>query len=350
MASFSGLLKPFSADVGIDLGTANTLIYVRGQGIVLNEASIISVSRRGGRFHVLAVGNEAKVMLGKTPGNIETIRPLREGVIADFEMAGEMMTHFIRKVQTIRSFPAPRIAICIPSGATQVERRAIRESAESTGARETYLIEEPMAAAVGGGLPVLGAQASMIVDVGGGTTEVGIIALGGLVATRSVRIGGNQMDEDLAAYVRDNFNVQLGEQSAEVLKNEIGMAYLPEDGSGSTRNVRGMDINTGLPREIVVSQKHTVEAFTEAMGGIVAAVRQTLAEVKPEIAADIIDRGILLTGGGALLQGLDEVLRKATGLPVLVPEDPMLCVVHGTGEFLENKLLLHRLIEIDASF
>lgn len=345
----SRLTRVFTTDVGIDLGTANTLIYVHGQGVVLNEASIIAVSSHGGRTRTVAVGNEAKQMLGKTPGNIEIVRPLREGVIANFEMAGEMMTNFIRKVHQGRSFVSPRIAVCIPSGATQVERRAIRESAESTGASEIYLVEEPMAAAIGGGLPVTDAKASMVVDIGGGTTEVGVLSLGGLVTTRSVRIGGDKMDEALINYVRNNFEVQLGEQSAEELKKDLGAAYPPDDGDGPQRTVRGLDLRTGLPREIVLTERQTVEAFTEAVGAIVDTVRQALAETKPEVAADIVDRGILLTGGGALLRRLDSVLREATGLPVIVHEDPLLCVVYGTGKILEDKTLLRQLVDLGGN-
>ena len=294
-----------SADMAIDLGTANTLVYVKSQGIVLDEPSVVAFVTHRGRKRVLAVGDEAKRMLGRTPGNIEAVRPLRNGVIADFEVAHEMIRHFIRKVHRRRSFVRPQIVVCVPSGATAVERRAIQEAAESAGARRVFLIEEPMAAAIGAGLPVTEPTGSMIVDVGGGTTEVAVLSLGGIVYSRSVRVGGDEMDESIIAYVRRSHNLLLGESSAERIKKEMGSACPPEDGDGETLSIKGRDLMNGVPKEIVLSERQISESLAEPVGAIIDAVKVGLENTAPELAADIVDRGIVLTGGGALLGNLD---------------------------------------------
>jgi len=332
--------------MAIDLGTANTLVYVEGQGIVLNEPSVVAISSWKGKKQVLAVGEEAKLMLGRTPGNIEAIRPLRDGVIADFEIAEEMIKHFIRKVHNRRSFASPQVIVCVPSGSTAVERRAIQESAESAGARRVFLIEEPMAAAIGAGLPVTEPTGSMVVDVGGGTTEVAVLSLGGIVYSRSVRVGGDKMDESIIAYVRRNHNLLLGESSAERIKQNIGTACPPEDGNGQSLDIKGRDLMNGVPKEIVVTQRQIAESLAEPVGAIIDAVKVALENTAPELAADIVDKGIVLTGGGALLGNLDFVLRHATGLPVSIADEPLSCVVMGTGRCLEEmKTLKHVLHE-----
>ena len=333
---FSRLFGFLSADMAIDLGTANTLVYVKGRGIVLNEPSVVATVEVKGKRQVLAVGNEAKQMLGRTPGNIQAIRPLREGVIADFEVAEEMIKHFIRKVHNRRSFASPMIVICVPSGSTAVERRAIQESAESAGARRVYLIEEPMAAAIGAGLPVTEPTGSMVVDIGGGTTEVAVLALGGIVYSRSVRVGGDKMDEAIIAYIRRNHNLLVGESSAERIKEEIGSACPPEDGDGPTMEIKGRDLMQGVPRELTISQRQVAESLAEPVGAIIETVKVALEHTAPELAADIVDKGIVLTGGGALLGNMDYVLRHATGLPVSLADDPLSCVVLGTGRALEE--------------
>jgi rod shape-determining protein MreB len=333
----SRLLGVMSADMAIDLGTANTLVYVRGRGIVLDEPSVVAIADVRGKKQVLAVGEEAKQMLGRTPGNIQAIRPMRDGVIADFEVAEEMIKHFIRKVHNRRGFASPIIIVCVPSGSTAVERRAIQESAESAGARRVLLIEEPMAAAIGAGLPVTEPSGSMIVDIGGGTTEVAVISLGGIVYARSVRVGGDKMDEAIISYIRRNFNLLIGESSAERIKMEIGAARLPDNGEdGPCRELKGRDLINGVPREVVVSQAQISESLAEPVFQIVEAVKVALENTPPELAADIVDKGIVLTGGGALLFRLDEVLREATGLPVVVADDALSCVVLGTGRALEE--------------
>jgi rod shape-determining protein MreB len=333
----SRLLGLMSADMAIDLGTANTLVYVRGRGIVLDEPSVVAIADVRGKKHVLAVGEEAKQMLGRTPGNIQAIRPMRDGVIADFEVAEEMIKHFIRKVHNRRAFASPIIIVCVPSGSTAVERRAIQESAESAGARRVLLIEEPMAAAIGAGLPVTEPSGSMIVDIGGGTTEVAVISLGGIVYARSVRVGGDKMDEAIISYIRRNFNLLIGESSAERIKMEIGAARVPDNGEdGPCRELKGRDLINGVPREVVVSQAQISESLAEPVFQIVEAVKVALENTPPELAADIVDKGIVLTGGGALLYRLDEVLREATGLPVVVADDALSCVVLGTGRALEE--------------
>ena len=335
-----------SADMAIDLGTANTLVYVKSQGIVLDEPSVVAFVNRKDRKQMLAVGDEAKLMLGRTPGNIEAIRPLRDGVIADFEVAQEMIRHFIRKVHKRRSFASPQIVICVPSGATAVERRAIREAAESAGARRVFLIEEPMAAAIGANLPVMEATGSMVVDVGGDTTEVGVLSLGGIVYSRSIRVGGDKMDESIIAYVRRTHNLLLGEGSAERIKRELGSACPPEDGEGETVNIKGRDLMNGVPKEIALSGRQISKSLAEPVGAIIDAVKVGLENTAPELAADIIDKGIVLTGGGALLGNLDYVLRHATGLPVSIADQALHCVALGTGRCLEEmKALKHALHE-----
>ena len=341
---FSKLIGFLSADMAIDLGTANTLVYVKGQGIVLNEPSVVAIATFKGKKQVVAVGEEAKLMLGRTPGYIEAIRPLRDGVIADFEVAEEMIKHFIRKVHNRRSFASPQVIICVPSGSTAVERRAIQESAESAGARRVYLIEEPMAAAIGANLPVTEPTGSMVVDIGGGTTEVAVLSLGGIVYSRSVRVGGDKMDESIIAYVRRNHNLLLGESSAERIKQTIGTACPPEDGNGQTLEIKGRDLMNGVPKEIVITQRQISEALAEPVGAIIDAVKVALENTAPELAADIVDKGIVLTGGGALLGNLDYVLRHATGLPVSIADEPLKCVALGTGRCLEEMRTLRHVL------
>jgi len=333
---FSKVTGLLSADMAIDLGTANTLVYVKGRGIVLNEPSVVAIAEEKGKKKVLAVGDEAKMMLGRTPGYIQAIRPLRDGVIADFEVAEEMIKHFIRKVHNRRSFASPLVIVCVPSGSTAVERRAIQESAESAGARRVFLIEEPMAAAIGAGLPVTEPTGSMVVDIGGGTTEVAVLSLGGIVYARSVRVGGDKMDEAIIAYIRRNHNLLVGEGSAERIKKEIGSASPPEDGEGRTMEIKGRDLMNGVPKELIISERQIAESLAEPVGAIIEAVKVALEHTAPELAADIVDKGIVLTGGGALLSNLDFVLRHATGLPVSIADDPLSCVALGTGRALEE--------------
>ncbi|MEE2999677.1 MAG: rod shape-determining protein [Pseudomonadota bacterium] len=331
-----------SADMAIDLGTANTLVYVKGKNIVLNEPSVVAMVELKGKKQVLAVGNEAKQMLGRTPGNIQAIRPLRDGVIADFEIAEDMIKYFIRKVHNRRSFASPLIVICVPSGSTAVERRAIQESAEAAGARKVFLIEEPMAAAIGAGLPVTEPTGSMIVDIGGGTTEVAVLSLGGIVYARSVRVGGDKMNEAIIAYIRRNHNLLVGEGSAERIKEEIGSACPPEEGEGPTMEIKGRDLMNGVPKELVLSERQIAESLAEPVSAIIEAVKAALEHTAPELAADIVDKGIVLTGGGALLTNMDYVLRYATGLPVSIADLPLQCVAMGTGRAMEEmKKLRH---------
>ena len=332
----SSLFGMLSADMAIDLGTANTLVYVKGRGIVLNEPSVVAIETRNGRKIVRAVGNEAKEMLGRTPGAIEAIRPMRDGVIADFEVAEAMISHFIRKVHNRRSFASPRIVICVPSGATAVERRAIMESALSAGARRVDLIEEPMAAAYGANLPVSEPTGSMVVDIGGGTTEVAVLSLDGIVYSRSVRVGGDTMDDAIVSYIRREYNLLIGEASAERLKKEVGSAKVAEGGSEQFIKIKGRDLMHGVPKEVRISAIQVCDALKEPVGQIVEAVKVALEATPPELAADIVDTGIMLTGGGALLKTLDQVLRDETGLPVSIAEDPLSCVALGTGGVLEN--------------
>jgi len=331
-----------SADMAIDLGTANTLVYVKGKSIVLNEPSVVAIADNKGKKQVLAVGEEAKQMLGRTPGYIQAIRPLRDGVIADFEIAEDMIKYFIRKVHNRRSFAAPLVVICVPSGSTAVERRAIQESAEAAGARRVFLIEEPMAAAIGAGLPVTEPTGSMVVDIGGGTTEVAVLSLGGIVYSQSVRVGGDKMNEAIIAYIRRNHNLLVGESSAERIKEEIGSACPPEEGEGRTMEIKGRDLMNGVPKELTISERQIAESLAEPVSQIIEAVKSALEHTAPELAADIVDKGIVLTGGGALLSNMDYVLRYATGLPVSIADNPLSCVALGTGRVLEEmKKLRH---------
>ncbi|AEP10178.1 rod shape-determining protein [Micavibrio aeruginosavorus] len=341
---FSKLFGFMSNDMAIDLGTANTLVYVRGRGIVLNEPSVVAISINGGKKDILAVGNEAKQMLGRTPGNIVAIRPLRDGVIADFEVTEAMIKHFIRKVHNRRSFVSPKMVICVPSGSTAVEQRAIIESAESAGANRVGLIEEPMAAAIGAGLPVTEPSGSMVVDIGGGTTEVAVISLGGIVYAKSARVGGDKMDEAIIAYTRRVHNLLIGESTAERIKKEIGSACPPADGEGRQMEIKGRDLMNGVPKEIMISERQIAEALAEPVGAIVEAVKVALEHTPPELAADIVDKGIVLTGGGALLGNLDHVLRHATGLAVTIADDPLSCVALGTGHALEEEKALKNVL------
>lgn len=334
---FARIFSMLSADMAIDLGTANTLVYVRDRGIVLNEPSVVAISIEGGRKVVRAVGIEAKQMLGRTPGNIQAIRPLRDGVIADFDVTEAMIKHFIRKVHNRRSFVSPKMLICVPAGSTPVEQRAIIDSAESAGASEVDLIEEPMAAAIGAGLPVHEPVGSMIVDIGGGTSEVAVISLKNIVYAKSVRCAGDKMDEAIMAYVRRVHNLLIGEATAERIKKEIGSALPPAEGPGRTMRIKGRDLINGVPKEVVVTERQVSEALIEPLGQIIEGVKLALENTPPELAGDIFERGIVLTGGGALLKNLDHLLRHATGLPIMVAEDPLSCVALGTGRALEDK-------------
>ncbi len=333
---FASLFGWLSADMAIDLGTANTLVYVKGRGIVLNEPSVVAVADSKGRKRILAVGEEAKQMLGRTPGTIQAIRPLRDGVIADFEVAENMIKHFIRKVHNRKTFASPQVIVCVPSGATAVEKKAIQESAYSAGARSVGLVEEPMAAAIGAGLPVTEPTGSMVVDIGGGTTEVAVLSLGGIVYARSVRVGGDKMDEAIISYIRRNHNLLVGESSAERIKKEIGTALPPSDDDGLSMQIRGRDLMEGVPRELTINQHQIAEALAEPVGAIIEAVKVALEHTALELAADIVDKGIVLTGGGALLGNLAELMRDSTGLPVSIADDPLSCVAMGTGRCLEN--------------
>ena len=332
------ILGWFSNDLAIDLGTANTLVYVKGKGIVLSEPSVVAVrkSERGSN-RVLAVGREAKMMLGRTPGNIVAIRPMKDGVIADFEITEAMLRHFIRKVHNRRSWIRPRIIICVPSGITPVEKRAVRESAESAGAREVYLIEEPMAAAIGAGLPITEPICNMVVDIGGGTSEVAVISLAGIVYSKSVRVGGDKMDEAILQYIKRTYNLLIGERTSEIIKTTIGNAY---PGEPESMDVKGRDLVTGIPKIINVNSDEVRQAIQEQIDQIVAAVKTALEQTPPELAADIVDRGIYLTGGGALLKGLDELLKQETGLPIKIADDPLATVVLGSGRALDNLNIL----------
>lgn len=341
---FSKLFGFMSADMAIDLGTANTLVYVRDQGIVLNEPSVVAIANENGKKKVLAVGNRAKQMLGRTPGNITAMRPLRDGVIADFEVTEAMIKEFIRMVHNRRSFVSPKMIICVPSGSTAVERRAIQEAAESAGASEVHLIEEPMAAAIGAGLPVMEATGSMVVDIGGGTTEVAVISLGGIVYARSVRVGGDKMDEAIIAYIRRVHSLLIGESTAERIKKQIGSACIPADGEGRTMEIKGRDLMNGVPKEITITERQMAESLAEPVGQIIEGVKVALEHTAPELAADIVEKGIVLTGGGALLSNLDLVLRHATGLAVTIADDPLSCVALGTGHALEEMKTLKNVL------
>ena len=329
----------FSSDLAIDLGTANTLVYVKGKGIVLSEPSVVAVRKNAkDRNKVLAVGREAKMMLGRTPGNIVAIRPMKDGVIADFEITEAMLRHFIRKVHNRRSLVRPRIIVCVPSGITPVEKRAVKESAESAGAREVYLIEEPMAAAIGAGLPITEPVCNMVVDIGGGTTEVAVISLAGIVYSRSVRVGGDKMDESILQYIKRTYNLAIGERTAEIIKTTIGNAYPGTE--IESMDVKGRDLVTGIPKIINVNSDEVRQAIQEQIDSIVAAVKTALEQTPPELAADIVDRGIYLTGGGALLKNLDTLLHQETGLPIKIADDPLSTVVMGSGKALDNLNIL----------
>jgi rod shape-determining protein MreB len=335
---FENLRGYFSSDLAIDLGTANTLIWVRGKGIVLNEPSVVAVRQefgtRGGR-QVLAVGAEAKRMLGRTPGSIQAIRPMKDGVIADFTVTGEMLKYFIRRVHEKRLFqPSPRIVICVPCGSTQVERRAIRESAIGAGAREVYLIEEPMAAAIGADLPIAEPTGSMVLDIGGGTSEVGVISLGGLVYATSLRIAGDKMDEAIISYVRRKYGLLIGEATAERVKIQVGTAW--HESEMRQMEIKGRHIADGVPRSMVINSKEVLAALSECLAGMVTAIKGALEQTPPELAADIADKGLVVSGGGALLRDLDIMLREETGLPIVISEDPLTCVVRGCGRALEE--------------
>jgi rod shape-determining protein MreB len=332
----------FANDVGIDLGTANTLVYVRGRGIVVNEPSIVAVDRMS--QNVLAIGNEAKEMLGRTPEDVMTIRPLQDGVIADFEKTEEMLRAFIRKVQNNRLLGRPRIVICVPSGITEVEKRAVRDSAESAGAREVFLIAEPMAAAIGIGLPVELPVGNMVIDIGGGTSEIAVIALSGIVTATSIRVGGDEMDRAVVQFLKKKYNLLIGDRTAEQIKIEVGTA-VEVDPELETR-VKGRDLVGGIPKTIILSSSEVREALSEPISQIVDAVRISLERTPPELAADILDRGIILSGGGALLRGFDQRLREETSLPINVVEDPLTCVVRGTGKVLENLQDYHKVLMV----
>jgi len=346
---FGSLRGYFSTDLAIDLGTANTLIYVRGKGIVLDEPSVVAIRQdaNSSKKTIQAVGLEAKRMLGRTPGNITAIRPMKDGVIADFTITEQMLKYFIKKIHNTRMFhPSPRIIICVPCGSTQVERRAIRESAIGAGARQVYLIEEPMAAAIGADLPVAEATGSMVVDIGGGTTEVGVISLGGIVYANSVRVGGDKFDEAIINYIRRNYGMLIGEATAENIKKTIGSAF-----PGATvrdMDVKGRNLAEGIPRSFTISSNEILEALTDPLNNIISAVKSALEQTPPELGADIAEKGMVLTGGGALLYDLDRLLMEETGLPVIVAEDPLTCVVRGSGRALEEMDHLHTVFAQDS--
>lgn len=333
---FSKLFSALSSDMAIDLGTANTLVYVKGKGIVLNEPSVVALIKENGTLKPYAFGHEAKLMLGRTPTDIEAKRPLKDGVIADFKSAEEMIKYFIRTIHKRRTFIGPLILVCVPSGSTPVERRAIQEAAESAGAREVFLIEEPMAAAIGAGLPVTDPTGSMIVDIGGGTTEVAVLSLGGIVYARSIRVGGDKMDETIIAYIRRHYNLLIGDVTAERIKKEIAISNINSDTEYRAINIRGRDLINGVPKEISLNPQQISESLVEPIGQIVDAVKTALECTPPELSSDIADKGIVLTGGGALLHGLDRILSDATQLPVFVADKALFCVALGTGKVLDE--------------
>jgi len=347
---FSSIFQPivsiiglFSRDVGIDLGTANTVLYVRGEGIVLNEPSIVAIRRDS--HEVLAVGNDAKRMLGRTPGTIDAIRPMKDGVIADFDITESMLRYFIRKVHDRRTLISPRIVIAVPAGITEVERRAVKDSAERAGARKVYCIEEPMAAAIGCGLPVHEPAGNMIIDIGGGTTEVAIMSLSGIVFSRSVRVGGDELDEAIVQYMKRVYNLMIGERTAEEIKIAIGSAYPLEE--ELTLEIRGRDLGAGLPKTVVVTSQEIRQAMSDPIESIVGAVRYALERCPPELSADLIDRGIVLSGGGALLRGMDKLIEEETGLAVNIADDPLAAVALGTGRIIEDEDLLNKIAIMD---
>lgn len=326
------LFGRFASDMGIDLGTANTLVYVKGRGVVLQEPTVVALQKDTN--NIFAVGNEAKQMVGRTPGNIIAVRPMKDGVIADFEVTEQMLQHFIKKAGKNVGILSPRVIIGVPSGVTEVEKRAVMDAGLQAGAREVYLIEEPMAAAIGAGLQVEEPTGNLIVDIGGGTTEVAVISLGGIVSSRSIRVAGDEMNEAIIHYIKRNYNLMIGERTAEDIKKEIGSAY--PDVHNETMEVRGRDLLTGLPKTIQVSNQEIQEALSEPVSNIVEAVKLTLERTPPELAADILDKGIVMSGGGSLLRGIDRLLSEETGMPVQVAEDPLTCVARGTGIALER--------------
>ena len=328
-------------DMGIDLGTANTLVHVKGRGIVLREPSVVAIKQDTGE--VLAVGEEAKKMIGRTPGNIIAIRPMKDGVIADFDVTQAMLKYFIRKAMNSKSFARPRVVVGVPSGVTEVEKRAVIDAAQQAGAREAYLIEEPMAAAIGAGLPVEEATGNMVVDIGGGTTEIAVISLGGIVTSRSIRIGGDEMDSSIVQYIKRVYNLMIGERTAEEIKITIGTAIITT-ATDKSMEVRGRDLVSGLPKTVNVHSKEILEALREPIFKIVDAVKATLEKTPPELAADIMDHGIMMTGGGALLTNFDKLISNETGMPVMVADDALSCVGEGTGKSLENLSLLKRVV------
>ena len=331
---FKKFKQIWSTDMAIDLGTANTLVFVKGQGIVLNEPSVVAIIEDKGKKSVLAVGDEAKTMLGRTPGNISAVRPLRDGVIADFVVTEEMIKHFIKKVHKSKAFANPRILICVPTGSTPVERKAIQDSALAAGARKVHLIEEPIAAAIGAGLPISEATGSMVVDIGGGTTEIAVLSLGGVVYANSLRVAGDAMDTGIITYMRKQFNLLVGEASAEKIKKEIGTA-MPT--SNNTYLMKGRDIRSGTPKEIALKEEDTAEALKPVLTQIMGAIKDALEKTPPELSADLVDMGLVLTGGGALLKNIDKLITKETGLPVVIADDPLSCVALGTGKALDQE-------------
>ena len=331
---FSKLSEIWSTDMAIDLGTANTLVVLKGKGVVLNEPSVVAVVDEKGKKSVIAVGDEAKTMLGRTPGNIQAIRPLKNGVIADFIVTEEMIKHFIKKVHNKKSFANPRILICVPTGSTPVERKAIQDAALAAGARRVQLIEEPIAAAIGANLPIQEATGSMVVDIGGGTTEIAVMSLGGVVYSNSMRIAGDSMDQALIHYMRKKFNLLIGDATAEKLKKEIGTALAT---SNNTYQVKGRDIRSGTPKEISLKEEDTAEALSQTLSQIMAGIKDALENTPPELSADLVDMGLTLTGGGALLKNMDKFIAKETGLPVQIADDPLACVAIGTGKALEQE-------------
>jgi len=340
------LFGSFSRDMGIDLGTANTLVHVKGKGIVLSEPSVVAIQRDTGE--VLAVGEEAKQMIGRTPGNIVAIRPLKDGVIADFDVTQAMLKYFIRKSMDTKSFIRPRVIVGVPSGVTEVEKRAVIDATIQAGAREAYLIEEPLAAAIGAGLPVHEPTGNMVVDIGGGTTEVAVISLGGIVTSRSIRVGGDEMDEAIMQYIKRTYNLMIGERTAEAIKMTIGSAIVPK--TEQAMDIRGRDLVSGLPKTLNIKASEVQRALSEPIASIVEAVKVTLERTPPELASDIMDRGIVMTGGGSLLTGLDQLLMRETGMPVHISEDALSCVCMGTGRALESIELLKRVLMTTKKF